>query len=1389
MASGQKPIAKFSVSAESLSSTENKIKFLSTSLGNPTSISWHFPEGIPSTSTMVNPMVTYSKPGTYKAELTITNSEGTSIVSAIFSTTSEKVIYLSTGKNDDGSLITSNPRTPDTKWWYTAADGTSDYPVTRVPRSGWSLADLKDGIYPNSVWFATKDAVYGVHTYTRNFTLPKDGKLNLRSTATNRNWVYLVEKKTDGTEIETKIVETEHQENYNDQTWSGYYNSWNPNVLDYPIKAGNYELKVVIENFTNYIGGMNLNSNIKYQDDPVFNPVAAFAGPDKACLNKPVKFTADSLGNPTSYSWVFKKGSDSITASGPSPEITFTAPGKYDGELTVTYTNGQTSTLSIDKYIELTDCDLTRAPNSYIFDINKDEYSGLYIPTTKAYAMWQDNEYLKNESAPTGSPSVSVYWEDVAGLIESVDLEGDKIKVMIDKLRGKGNAVIALHSGSNGNHKDPVLWSWHVWVTDDPSDGVKFGHGFTGDVPTKLSVVERNIDDDPFLPTFMDRNLGATSNHILGHEWNRSGGLMYQWGRKDPFPPLTFLDYTYYDVSGSFNDYDIPLTWRQEPTRHKKRQSNEINKNIAYSVLNPFTYIDPVRGTEEESWHWFAAQKFKETDNNGLPVNYDLWGDATKGKYVSGGIAPYQLKSPFDPCPNGWRVPSYRHQVDRIHYKSPWGRGDNGEDRDFGDFIDKIDINKNPFNNSVNYGGKYNGLKLYPGIGYDFSGITGKSYRNIGQFPFSGAYYDYFAFNGGDSIIYQDNNYLGTLWGASLNGAAQASHLRLIFDEYEKLYIGSWDMTGTYMGYPLRCMRDPNLLKIGDFPTQYIESIKKNYKEGLENPNTYLVKSGQTEIEIPVNKAYAVYNQYLSKNGWPQGSLSTNIYWTTNKQLIESVSLNGSDENAKIKVKINSAQKGNTIISLHIGANENSNDPVLWSWHIWVPNGDPETNTIIHRTETPYQNLGDHLVNPTNTGLAPLSTEFMDRNLGAIEMFPLLKNGTTPTEAEKAQVKLSHGLQYQWGRKDPIPSFQDVSTVYKGSNTTGVMTYTDINNDIYNTNYTKPYSDYSVVAQLSANDKKAQKISKILEYSVNNPFNFMYSTGLNYKGESSIDWISNENGWAPDRWGHANKKSPFDPCPSGWRVPDTYYVQASNDRRAADLAAYTDRGNSLWYNGDNLIGTVYGTKQDSQGYLSSNYNGRVAPGNLGLIFDRKDDDGNGGFTRNEFRIGGYPFSGIRGNSLTYRKEVVGGIFGLWSSSITTHDTYSGGVYLLGRPLAAKGYLSPATFASGRTSDSMPQTAMNVRCARDEPRYIGITRPSYFPPSLEPITAVAATAKVTPTESILSESNIQIYPNPNSGVFKILVTEFTSGTVQIVNSSGTVVFSGLFKENTEVDINM
>jgi PKD repeat protein len=104
------PVASFTNSSSTICSG-NSVSFSSTSSGNPTSLTWTFPGGNPSTSNDPNPVVNYPNSGTFTATLTASNSGG--------STTSENTINVQSGAN----LTLGNVTNP-------SACGVSDGTVT-----------------------------------------------------------------------------------------------------------------------------------------------------------------------------------------------------------------------------------------------------------------------------------------------------------------------------------------------------------------------------------------------------------------------------------------------------------------------------------------------------------------------------------------------------------------------------------------------------------------------------------------------------------------------------------------------------------------------------------------------------------------------------------------------------------------------------------------------------------------------------------------------------------------------------------------------------------------------------------------------------------------------------------------------------------------------------------------------------------------------------------------------------------------------------------------------------------------------------------------------------------------------------------------------------------
>ena len=186
-----------------------------------------------------------------------------------------------------------------------------------------------------------------------------------------------------------------------------------------------------------------------------------------------------------------------------------------------------------------------------------------------------------------GIKSVSVLWESfgtseapqVGDLISSVSYSDGYVFFETSQTFMTGNAVIAVKGSF-----DEVLWSWHLWFTDEPQ-----------------LITYRNVEKK-----MMDRNLGATSAEPGD---GRAIGLLYQWGRKDPF--LGYAD-------------------------------KEFSKKVKSTVSWPSSVrVDGNRGTVS-----FAV----EHPTTFLTDGYDWCKEHSSNLWAS-------LKTIYDPCPPGWRVP------------------------------------------------------------------------------------------------------------------------------------------------------------------------------------------------------------------------------------------------------------------------------------------------------------------------------------------------------------------------------------------------------------------------------------------------------------------------------------------------------------------------------------------------------------------------------------------------------------------------------------------------------------------------------------------------------------------------------------------------------------
>lgn len=161
----------------------------------------------------------------------------------------------------------------------------------------------------------------------------------------------------------------------------------------------------------------------------------------------------------------------------------------------------------------------------------------------------------------------------------------------------------------------------------------------------------------------------------------------------------------------------------------------------------------------------------------------------------------------------------------------------------------------------------------------------------------------------------------------------------------------------------------------------------------------------------------------------------------------------------------------------------------IWSWHIWVTSYDPDSSAQTYAS----------------------GAVFMDRNLGAI--------GTDYTQSTAC------GLYYQWGRKDPFPYPASFS-----SNLPAPFVYHD-------------RFRYEVIHPENSDPADVMTV----DWAVKNPTSFIYKADYDVEEpeEDVLDWLLQPH---HNLWGNTTRqgtdisevcrKTIYDPCPPGWRVPD-----------------------------------------------------------------------------------------------------------------------------------------------------------------------------------------------------------------------------------------------------------
>lgn len=356
-----------------------------------------------------------------------------------------------------------------------------------------------------------------------------------------------------------------------------------------------------------------------------------------ACTKDPVlevdnqSFTFSSRGGEATVALTCNN--DWTLAAGENGDWCSVSAGSGSGDATVTFTvaaNEGSEERSATYTFSSKDLVKTVTISQSAFEISEDAQNLSAAGTANCYIAAPGSKVcfsvaVKGNSTETvgAVDALRLVWQSEKELVKSIKYAPGTSQAEVELGSVSGNALVAATDVA-GN----VLWSWHLWVVDyDPA----------------ASIFSTPANASGTVWQFMDRNLGATST-TRGDFAN--AGLIYQWGRKDPFPAA---------VAFTVQNEDYSYQQDGEPTLYgidgnvitKAGERTAYEGSVAKGIANP------------DVFYKVGSRNTGEVDEYGSEVYENVprssdWSD-TSDDDAWGGIS--MKKTVYDPCPVGYKVP------------------------------------------------------------------------------------------------------------------------------------------------------------------------------------------------------------------------------------------------------------------------------------------------------------------------------------------------------------------------------------------------------------------------------------------------------------------------------------------------------------------------------------------------------------------------------------------------------------------------------------------------------------------------------------------------------------------------------------------------------------
>ena len=254
-----------------------------------------------------------------------------------------------------------------------------------------------------------------------------------------------------------------------------------------------------------------------------------------------------------------------------------------------------------------------------------------------------------------------------------------------------------------------------------------------------------------------------------------------------------------------------------------------------------------------------------------------------------------------------------------------------------------------------------------------------------------------------------------------------------------------------------------------------------------------------------VNYSGSVINEISDLNINTSGA-TADLVWEDVPGLINQISISDDNNYIEFYISPEALRQGNAVIAI-----KNSAGNIMWSWHIWVTNLNPNINL----QPVEYDIIGDvsiykHYLMNKNIGFCSEAEYQYEERSVTVKFTQDISGKTKTIKFIQSGETLNFGnnsLYYQWGRKDPMPGSQGTSSTSEKS--------------CFGPNIFQPSKNTNTVN---------------IQTTISNPYIFYCSN------ENNNNWMStiNEQLWGVSETLDLKYKSIYDPSPIGFQIFTEY---------------------------------------------------------------------------------------------------------------------------------------------------------------------------------------------------------------------------------------------------------